>query len=363
MDSSVRIGFLGAGGIAQSHVFALDNLKYYYSEVPKVVKTVVASPTPSSREHFASRFGFQEAIPPDEMWNRKDIDTLYILGPNKTHTQQLLKAAKQPNLKRIYIEKPIGSSQQDIVDLDQLEQSDHGKFIMMGFQYLQKSALRKALAHWRSGVFGEPIYFRSEYLHSSYLDPAYRNKNQARLQSIPANGAAADLGSHILSLLTAFLGEDLIVKTAAASGRFADVPPNSDLCTTALIEETNSGAIGTMVASRVSQGTGDHLSLEIRGTHGALLFNTITPDFYDTYLPEFGWQRHEVMSDYLPVTKFPADYAPSGWLRALVHNHYLFLGSDPGISYIPDLHHGIQVQRLLQQIADHVLSNQSLGSR
>jgi predicted dehydrogenase len=357
MDSSIRIGFLGAGGIAQSHVFALDNLKYYYSDIPKIEKIVVASPTPSSREGFASRFGFQEAISPDEIWNRKDFNTLYILGPNHTHTPQLLKAAQQPNLQRIYIEKPIGSCQQDIFDLEELEKSDHGKFIMMGFQYLQKSALRKALAHWGSGVFGEPIYFRSEYLHSSYLDPAYRNKNQSRLQTIPANGAAADLGSHILSLLIAFLGEDLVVKAAAASGRFAGVPPTSDLCTTALIEEINSGAVGTLVASRVSQGTGDHLSLEIRGTYGALLFDTTKPDCYETYLPKFGWQRHEVMSDYLPVTKFPADYAPSGWLRALVHNHYLFMGSDPGISYIPNLQHGIQVQRLLQQIADQVLTN------
>lgn len=357
MKRNFRIGFLGAGGFAQTHVYALENLKFYYSDTPKIEKIVVASPTPSSREHFANRFGFEKAIPPEEIWDSEDIDTLYILGPNHTHTPQLLKAAKQPNLQRIYVEKPIGSSQQDIVDLNKLEQSDHGKLIMIGFQYLQKSALLKALSHWRSGVFGKPISFRAEYLHSSYFDSAYRQKNTARLQPIPANGAAADLGSHVLSLLIAFLGKDLVVKSAAASGRFEDVPVASDLCTTALIKETTSGAIGTMVASRVSQGTGDHLSLEIRGTCGALMFDTTKPDFYESYLPELGWQRHEVMSDYLPASKFPADYAPSGWLRALVHNHYLFLGGDSRNSFIPDLQHGIQVQHLLQQIADHVLEN------
>ena len=30
MDTPVRIGFLGAGGIAQAHAYALDSLKYYY---------------------------------------------------------------------------------------------------------------------------------------------------------------------------------------------------------------------------------------------------------------------------------------------------------------------------------------------
>lgn len=355
MNEIIHVGFLGAGGIAKSHAYALESLKYYYSDSPRIEKIFVASPTPSSREQFANRFGFQEAIPPDEIWNKKEVDTLYILGPNYTHTPQLLKAAVQANLQRIYVEKPIGTCQEDILNLERLEQSNHGKVIMMGFQYLQKSALRKALAHWRTGVFGKPIYFRGEYLHSSYLDPAYRQKHTKHLQPIPANGAAADLGSHILSVLIAFLGNDLIVKTALASGRFEDVPVHSDLCTTALIEETTSGAIGTIVASRVSQGSGDHLSLEIRGTKGALSYDTKQPDVYESYQSESGWQRHEVMSDYLPASKFPADYAPSGWLRALVHNHYLFLGGEPGISFIPDLNHGVQVQRLLQQVADHIL--------
>ena len=354
MKKRVRIGFIGAGGIAQAHAYALDALKFYYSDVPQIEKMFVASPTPTSREGFASRFGFEEAIPPDAVWDRTDIDTLYILGPNNTHTPQLLQAVMRPNLHRIYVEKPIGSSRQDILDLEALAQSDHQKFIMVGFQFLQKSALRKALAHWKSGIFGEPIHFRAEYLHSSYLDPAYRHKNQSRFEPIPANGATVDLGSHILSLLLAFLGNDLVIKTAASSGQFEDVPPHTDLCLTALLEEPASGAVGTLLASRISQGTGDHLILELYATLGAIRYNTAQPDSYETYQPDQGWQRHEVMSDYLPASKFLSAYMPSGWLRALVHNHYLFLGGDPGISLIPGLNHSIRVQQLIQDIADHL---------
>lgn len=355
MVKNYRIGFLGAGGIAQAHAYALDALKYYYKDAPTIHKVIIASPTPESREAFASRFGFNEAIPPDDIWARDDLDALYILGPNQTHTPQLLKAAAIPAIKRIYVEKPIGTSRQDIHELEELDKSDHGKFIMLGFQFLQKSALRQALAHWRSGAFGSPIHFRVEYLHSSYLDPSYRLKRLHRFQPIPINGAAVDLGSHILSLLTAFLGDDLIVKYAASSGTFEDVPADSDLCTTAILEEPTSGAVGTMTASRVSAGTGDQLSLEIHGTRGAITFNTSQPDTYESYLPDEGWRRHDTYSDYLPASKFSSGYVPSGWLRALVHNHYLFLGGEPGISFIPDLAHGIQVQKLLQQIADCLL--------
>jgi predicted dehydrogenase len=354
MHKIVRIGFLGAGGIAQAHAYALDTLKFYYSNVPQIEKVFVASQTPASREVFAQRFGFREAIPPNTVWDRTDIDSLYILGPNHTHTPQLLKAVNTPNIKRVYVEKPIGSSPHDVLDLKALAQSNCQKSIMVGFQFLQKSALRKALSHWKSGIFGEPIHFRAEYLHSSYLDPAYRHKNQSRFEPIPANGAMVDLGSHILSLLLAFLGNDLVIKTASSSGRFEDVPPHTDLCLTALLEEPASGAVGTLLASRISQGTGDHLMFELYATQGALRYDTAQPDSYKTYLPEPGWQRHDVMSDYLPASKFLSDYMPSGWLRALVHNHYLFLGGDPGISFIPGLDHGIRVQHLIQDIAEHL---------
>lgn len=353
MEDTVRVGFLGAGIIAQSHSFAMDALNYYYPKTPKINKIVVASPTPASRESFAARFGFQDATPPEKIWGR-DIDTLYILGPNQVHTPQLLEAAKQEGIKRIYVEKPVGINQKDINALHALEKSDHGKFILIGFQYLQKSAIRQALHHWKTEDFGDPVHFRAEYLHSSYLDPDYRQSHANRFKPMPIDGAAVDLGSHPLSLLVAFLGHELRVKSAGVSGAFDDVPQHTDLCTTLLLEEGKSGAIGTLVASRISSGAGDHLSLEIRGTRGSIQYSTAQPDSYKTYLPDEGWHTHHVLSDYQPFSEFPGKYVPSGWIRALIHNHYLFLGGEPGISFLPDLAHGIQVQRLLQQTANHI---------
>ena len=356
MKKSIRVGFLGSGSIARSHAYALDALKFYYPDAPNIQKAVVASPTPEHRESFADLYGFEEALSPDDLWERDDLDALYILGSNTTHTPQLIRASQLPKLQRIYVEKPLGTSIQDIHDLEALNTTNHGKFIMVGFQFLQKSAIRKALAHWRSGAFGEPIHFRAEYLHSSYLNEEYRRLRQHRFLPTPIDGAAADLGSHPLSLLTAFLGNSLAIKDAGFSGSFPGVPDHTDLCTTALIKEERSGAHGTFLASRVSAGTGDLLILEFYCTKGALRFTTRQPDSYETFLPEEGWRLHEVNSDYSPASKFPSDYLPSGWLRALVHNHYLFLSDNTGADFIPDLSHGIQVQRLLQQIADHIRS-------
>lgn len=357
MNKAIRVGFLGTGSIARSHAYALDALKYYYIDAPKILKVVAASPNPDHRESFANSFGFSEAVPPEEIWKRDDLDALYILGKNSTHTPQLLKAVNLPNLKRIYVEKPIGASRQDLIELESLMNLPQEMIIMVGFQFLQKSPIRKALSQWKSGVFGKPIHFRAEYLHSSYLNYDYRQMRQNRFEPCPVDGAAVDLGSHSLSMLTAFLGDSLQIRDAAISGNFPDIPDDADLCVTAIMEDQHSGAVGTLLASRVSAGTGDQFSLEIYGTSGAFLFNTKNPEIYETYLPGEGWRRYETNSDYTPASKFPSDYLPSGWLRALVHNHYLFVGGESGTDVIPDLAHGIQVQRLLQQIADHIHGN------
>jgi predicted dehydrogenase len=339
MGKIYKIAFLGSGGIARAHAYALDALKYYYDDAPEVERVVAASPTASHRESFAGRFGFKEASSPDAVWARDDLDAVYLLGANQTHTPQLIKASEHPTIQRIYVEKPIAASKEQLADLEAFSAKDHSKFIMMGFQFLQKSPIRKALAHWQSGEFG----------------PDYRRKHTGRMAAIPLNGAVVDLGSHVLSLLTAFLGDGLRVRKATATnGQLPGVPAETDLCTIALMEETRSGAIGTLTASRITAGTGDQLKLELHGTVGSILFDTAEPDCYHSFQSGDGWRRHDVYSDYLPASKFTSDYIPSGWLRALVHNHYLFLGGDPGISFIPDLAHGVQVQRLVQQIADQL---------
>ena len=353
MPSTIRVGFLGTGSIAQAHAYALDAVHFYYEGTPMIKRVVAASPTPAHREAFAKRYAFDESSTPEALLERDDLDAVYILGANPAHAPQLLKAIKNPAFKRIYVEKPIASSREELAQLEAIRKMDHGKFVMMGFQFLQKSPVRQALAQWHSGVFGDPVHFRAEYLHSSYLDESYRAKKTSRLLPIPVNGATVDLGSHVLSMLTAFLGNNLTVRDAfTTNANLSGIPEKSDLCTTALLEEPATGAIGTMTASRISAGTGDQMKVELYGTRGSIQFDSAQPDIYMSYLPEQGWQRHDVYSDYHPSYKFYSGYSPSGWLRAMVHNHYLFLGGEPDISFIPTLEHGIQVQRLVQQIAD-----------
>ena len=96
--------------------------------------------------------------------------------------------------------------------------------IQVGFQYLFSSAVREALAFWKSGKLGKPVHFDLKYYHSDYLKKEYRDKRASRLTPAPDGGAMADLGSHAISLLIAFIGDDLHITSAIQSGSFEDVP-------------------------------------------------------------------------------------------------------------------------------------------
>jgi predicted dehydrogenase len=206
---------------------------------------------------------------------------------------------------------------------------------------------------WHSGKFGSPIHFDLKYYHSDYLKKEYRDRRQTRLTSAPDGGAMADLGSHSISLLIAFLGQKLKIMSAVQGGTFEDVREDSDLFSLISLYDEASGAVGTLSASRISSGTGDYFSVEIYAGNGAIRYSSATPDFFEFYTEESGlWSRQVVGSSFKPVTTFPSAHVPPGWLRSMIHAHYVFLTGNDNNEYVPDIEHGLAVQRLVSQTAE-----------
>jgi predicted dehydrogenase len=350
--TNISLGFLGAGGIARSHAFAMNSMRYYYTDAPPVEFNAVASASEKSRESFASRFGFRKSLSPSKFFADNEIDTVFILGPNNVHCDHLEKAVQMKSVKRIYIEKPLCSSVIEEKRIEDIAADWPGVKIQAGFQYLFMSAIREALIMWRSGIFGKPVHFDLKYYHGDYLRKTYRDKRANRLTPAPDGGAMADLGSHAISLAVAFLGRDLVVTGASASGYFPDVDPRSDLFSIVLLRNTGSGAAGTIAASRVASGTGDTLSMELYAERGSIRFTTAEPGFFEYYLEETGkWTRIQSGSRYTGITSFPSEHVPPGWLRSMIHAHYVFLTGNDNDAFIPDVWHGLEVQRIIREAA------------
>jgi predicted dehydrogenase len=349
------IGFIGAGGIARSHAFSLNSLKYYYNDAPEIELAAVCSATSDSRESFAARFGFTKPCELKEFVSDKRIDTVFILGPNKVHNEHFKAVLGMKAIKRIYLEKPVCSGPEEERELLKLSARHPGVKTQVGFQYLFTAAVREALILWKSGILGKPVHFDLKYYHSDYLKKSYRNKRISRLTPAPDGGAMADLGSHIISILIAFIGDKIRITGALQAGEFEDVPERSDLFSQISLYDEESHAAGTLSSSRVSSGTGDNLSFEIFATGGALRYSSTTPDFFEYYTEKSGcWSKQMTGSNYKPVTTFPSGHVPGGWHRSMIHAHYVFLTNGSSEIIVPDIRHGLTVQHLLIQTAEHL---------
>ena len=353
-SEKIVVGFLGAGGIARSHAYALNSLKYFYPDVPQIEFEAVCSYRKESSAAFASKFGFKKSLSLEEFKSNPNINTVLILGPNKVHFEHLKLALEMPSVTHIYLEKPVCSTLDEELEMAEIAASS-GKRIQVGFQYLQTASVREALNFWHSGKLGKPIHFDLKYYHGDYLQQSYREKRTTRLTPAPDGGAMADLGSHGISLLMAFLGENLQIMSAFQAGNFADVPADSDLFSSISLVNLENKAAGTMSASRISSGSGDLVSLEIYAEKGMLRYSSQSVDYFEYYLEETGeWTRQVVGSNYLPITSFPSAHVPPGWLRSMIHAHYIFLNGSDHKAFVPDLRHGLAVQRVVRETADYL---------
>jgi len=358
MDTrKVIAGFIGAGGIARSHAFALNSLRYYYNDVPEIETQSVCSASEKSRISFAGKYGFKNAVSIDEFISNREINTVFILGPNNVHADHLKKASEMASVKRIYIEKPVCSTPAEEIEIAGIIAKHPELKIQAGFQYLFMPSVREALKLWKSGKLGSLIHFDFKYYHGDYLRKEYRDKRATRLTPAPDGGAMADLGSHSISLAIGFIGHNIQIVNALQSGHYQDVTSLSDLYSLISLYDNNSGAAGTIAASRISSGTGDTLSLELYAEKGCLRLSSATPEYFEYFLEETGsWTRVVTGSNYQPVTSFPSGHVPPGWLRSMIHAHYVFLtGNDPD-AFLPDIHHALQVQRLVRETSEHLKS-------
>jgi predicted dehydrogenase len=183
-----KIGFIGAGGIARSHAYSLNSLRYFYNNVPEVELAAVCSARESSREAFASKFGFAGACGIDEFIANDKIDTVFILGPNNVHLEHLRAAAGMHGIKRIYLEKPVCSGPEEEKEIEKLVAANPGIRIQVGFQYLFSASVREALALWKSGIFGTPVHFGLKYITAITLKKSTGKRGQTGLPLLPTEG-------------------------------------------------------------------------------------------------------------------------------------------------------------------------------
>jgi predicted dehydrogenase len=358
-----RVGILGFGFIGKVHAYGYANLPFFYDPVPLSARiTHVVTSRTETAEKGRQLLGAEVAATDYRtVTENPQIDIVHVCTPNHLHKEAMLSAMRHQ--KHIYCDKPL------VATMDEAEEvraalKDYRGTAQMTFQNRFFPATMRAKQLIDEGALGEVLQFRACYLHGGSADPKAPLK--WKLTAAAGGGVIADLASHVFDLLDWLIGPFASVM-AATHVAYPERPSPADPARkvkvdtedcVALLARVQSGALGTIEATKLATGAEDEMRLEIHGSRGAIRFNLMDPhhlELHDATAPDRplgglrGWNRIDAGQRYpAPATGFPSPKAATGWIRSHVACLANFLQAiADGRPAVPGLDQGIRVQHLM----------------
>lgn len=366
---TIGIGVIGWGFMGKAHTQALLDLPLFYPGIDfRPALRCVCARHIERAEEAARAAGFERYT---DDWRKliamEDIDVVSICTPNDCHEAMALAALKAG--KHVYIDKPLAVTADSADRIADAAAKASGRTrVVFNNRFLPATLRAKELVE--EGRIGEVLTFSARYLHSGSIDPMKPIGWKQQLQG----GVILDLGSHALDLLTWLVGypKRALCKTFTLYGERPTKVGGTERALSedhaqALLELPN-GAVGSCEASKIATGTNDELTLEIRGTKGALRFSTMDINylyFYDNTLPEAPYGGMRGFTQIECVGRYPAPagvYLPPknslGWERGHLHCYYTFLDAVAhGRAVDCTVAEGAKLQRLLEALRESAGQN------
>jgi predicted dehydrogenase len=360
------VGMVGYGFIGRMHTYAYQSLPMIYDPPPASIKLVgVATAGEESGLKAVERAGYEFAARDyHDLLTRDDIHIINVCTPNHLHRDVVIDALKAG--KHIYCDKPLALNLEEAREI--WEVACHAQTIhQMTFNYRFIPAMLRAKQLADAGFLGRLYQFRVAYLHSSYIDP--NRPITWRVQKEKSGGGASfDLGSHVIDLIRYLLGEfSAVFATMETYVKERPIAPGSSERAVVEVDDVfwmqarlESGALGTVEASRVSTGACDEIRFEAHGDRGAIRFNSMDPnwlDVYDATLPggdyggDRGFKRLECVQQYPKPAALPGPRNSVGWLRYHIASIYDFVDNVANNRQSsPSIYDGLKVQEVLDAV-------------
>jgi predicted dehydrogenase len=261
----IGVGMLGYAFMGKAHSNAYKTLAYMTWPPPLMPNLVaIAGRNEEAVSEAARRYGFAEYVTD---WKALIADDRVQLfdnsGPNNLHAEPTIAAAEAG--KHVICEKPLGRDAGESYETWQRVQAAGVKH-MCAFNYRFVPAIRLARDIIESGQLGEIQHFRGSYLQEwGTTEGEIWRFDKATAGS----GALGDLGAHVIDLARYLVGEIATVSALTATfqpGRDVDDAVES-------IVQFESGAVGTIEASRFCQGRKNAFTWEINGSKGSIVFD------------------------------------------------------------------------------------------
>lgn len=270
-----RIGLIGAGFMGRCHANAFRSVGGLFDLPVEPVLHMLADATEELAARNATALGFTHHTSDwAHLCSDPDIDIVAVTAPNPLHEPLVLAAINAG--KTVYCEKPLSVTADSALRMTRAAETS-GCLTAVGFNFLRNPMIKLARDVLVSGELGEISSFRGRHAENYMADPSAPHSFRT---DILGGGAAADIGSHIISMARYLLGPIAAVNAQCTTihserpiraGSSEKAPVLVDDMTQALVT-FEGGFKGTIEANWAAVGRTMDLSWEIAGTKGAMAF-------------------------------------------------------------------------------------------
>ena len=291
---TIRVALVGAGFMGKAHTVALSNMPKLFWPAPvyPVFKTV-CDINPEIAEDAKNRFGYQNACTDwHDVVNDPEIDLICICTPNNAHADIAVAALEAG--KHVWCEKPIAATTEDAKRMaDAAEKAkNNGIIAMCGYQYRRVPAIDQARKFIDEGAIGKLLNIRCQYLQSWSADP-HSPLSWRFVKETAGAGTLGDIASHVIDIAQ-YMGGNITEVVSNMETYIKERPVQEggvDLLGTVKLDENavrkpvdvddevmflckfESGAVGSIEATRNAWGRHNHITLEVHGTEGSIYWN------------------------------------------------------------------------------------------
>jgi predicted dehydrogenase len=264
----LRIGMLGAGGMAKAHANAWRTMPYI--AWPGSVRpdlAAIAGRTEARAREAAVRYGFDRYTTDWRTLVADDaLDVVDNVGPDALHVEPTLAAIEAG--RHVACEKPLALTAADCARLWRAAEARGVKHLAC-FNYRFLPAVRLARTLIEAGELGEVFEARFRYSQHRGMDPAAPPWSVGTLNAI---------GCHVIDQARFLVGEiaavSAVVRGPMSQRRAeAGVDPGVPIDSVHMVVEFAGGAAGVLDTSSVASGRRNQLAWEINGSRGSVAWD------------------------------------------------------------------------------------------
>ncbi len=262
-DRPVRIGLIGAGGIAGAHVAGI------LRNPEKAVLAAVADPVTEAAEKRAGDTG--AAIYPDnrQMLAEADIDAVDICLPHHLHRDAVVAAAEAG--KHVLCEKPLCLSPDEAASIAEAVEKS-GITVMCAHNQLFLPAVARAKELLETGVLGKVYEVRTT--DSFFNDFTPENMGWRASAKTSGGGELIDTGYHPTYLMLHLAGGVPVEATAMLSRHRLEFMEGED--SAQVLVRFDNGVVGSLVTSWAYQPSANTERFSAVGELGSLFSDGTT---------------------------------------------------------------------------------------